>query len=336
MVNIALIGYGYWGPNLARNVHQVPGAKLAVCCDADASRLAQVNLLYPLATVTTKAEDVWASPAVDAVVIATPAQSHFQLAKAALEAGKHVLVEKPLALSSEEARELIKLADARKLVLMVGHTFVYNPAVLKIKELIDQGQLGDVYYAYSTRVNLGRLHRDLNVLWSVVPHDISILLFLFGDMPLEVSARGNSYLKSGVEDVVFVSLFFPNGVMGNVHASWLDPSKVRRMTIVGSQKMVIYDDVESEGKIKVYEKGVLKVDHGEIFGEFQYKLHTGDIHIPKIDLSEPLRNECTHFVECVEKGTRPRTDGENGLQVIKVLEAAQRSLEKRGAPVEVR
>ena len=335
MVNIALIGYGYWGPNLARNLQVLRGAKLVACCELDASRLALAHNLYPHAVTTSHVAEVWHDAGIEAVVIATPPQTHFSLAKAALGAGKHVLVEKPLAMNSRDAEELIALAEARGRVLMVGHTFEYNPAVLKIKELVTQGQLGQVYYAYSTRVNLGRMQRDLNALWSIVPHDISILLFLFDQMPLEVSARGNGYLNTGVEDVVFVSLQFPNGITAYIHASWLDPSKVRRMTIVGSQKMVVYDDVDSEGKVKIYDKGVLKVTHGDIFGEFQYKLHSGDIHIPRIDLSEPLRNECAHFVECVEKGTKPQTDGQNGLRVIKVLEAAQRSLGKRGAPVEV-
>jgi len=290
VVNIALIGYGYWGPNLARNLQLLPGAKLVACCELDASRLALAHNLYPHAVATPHVAEVWHDAGIEAVVIATPPQTHFSLAKAALGAGKHVLVEKPLAMNSRDAEELIALAQARGRVLMVGHTFEYNPAVLKIKELVTQGQLGQVYYAYSTRVNLGRMQRDLNALWSIVPHDISILLFLFEQMPLEVSARGTAYLNTGVEDVVFVSLQFPHGITAYIHASWLDPGKVRRMTIVGSQKMVVYDDVESEGKVKIYDKGVLKVTHGEIFGEFQYKLHSGDIHIPRIDMTEPLPN----------------------------------------------
>jgi len=335
VINVALIGYGYWGPNLARNLHELPGSNLAACCDLDAARLALVQALYPQTRTTSRVAEVWDDASIEAVVIATPARTHFELAKAALDAGKHVLVEKPLTVSSQEAEELVELAKAQDRVLMVGHTFEYNPAVLKIKELMDQGQLGEVYYAYSTRVNLGRVQRDLNALWSIAPHDISILIFLFGQMPSEVSARGASYLNSGVEDVVFVDLLFPNGATAHVHASWLDPSKVRRMTIVGSKRMVVYDDVESEGKVKVYDKGVLKMGDSQIFGEFQYRLHSGDINIPRIDMSEPLRNECAHFIECIREGKRPRTDGENGLRVVKVLEAAQRSLEEHGVPVDV-
>jgi len=335
VINVALIGYGYWGPNLARNLHELPGSNLAACCDLDAARLALVQALYPQTRTTSRVAEVWDDASIEAVVIATPARTHFELAKAALDAGKHVLVEKPLTVSSQEAEELVELAKAQDRVLMVGHTFEYNPAVLKIKELMDQGQLGEVYYAYSTRVNLGRVQRDLNALWSIAPHDISILIFLFGQMPSEVSARGASYLNSGVEDVVFVDLLFPNGSAAHVHVSWLDPSKVRRMTIVGSKRMVVYDDVESEGKVKVYDKGVLKMGDSQIFGEFQYRLHSGDIYIPRIDMSEPLRNECAHFIECIREGKRPRTDGENGLRVVKVLEAAQRSLEEHGGPVDV-
>jgi predicted dehydrogenase len=214
----------------------------------------------------------------------------------------------------------------------VGHVFEYNPAVLKIKELIDDGQIGQVYYLYSNRVNLGRVQSDINVLWSIAPHDVSISLFLLEEMPVQVSARGASYLNGRVEDVVFVTMFFPGDVMAHIQASWLDPSKVRRMTVVGSEKMIIYDDVASEGKVKIYDKGVYRKGES-IYGEFQYKIHSGDINIPKINMSEPLRNECAHFVECVRSGASPRTGGENGLRVVRVLEAAQRSLSSGGETV---
>ncbi len=333
MVNVALVGYGYWGPNLARNLHELAESRLVTCCDLDPARLTTLQRLYPGVKATNQVNDVLNDPDIQAVVIATPARTHFELARAALAADKHVLVEKPLAMNSEEAEQLISLADRHSRVLMVGHTFVYNPATLKIKELIDEGQIGDVYYAYSVRVNLGRVQRDLNALWSIAPHDISIMLFLLGQMPAEVSARGISHLTPPIEDVVFVSLLFPNNVLAHIHVSWLDPSKTRQMTIVGSHKMIIYDDVASEGKVRIYDKGVLKVGNGQIYGEFQYKLHSGDIYIPKIDMTEPLRNECSHFIECVQKGSRPKSDGESGLRVIKVLEAAQQSLEQQGRAV---
>jgi len=336
MLNVALIGYGYWGPNLARNLHQLPACKLVTCCDLDETQLAKVRSLYPGVGTTSDLDAVLNDAGVEAVVIATPARSHFSLVHKALEAGKHVLVEKPIAMASEETETLIKLADEHRRVLMVGHTFEYNPAVLKIKSLIDEGAIGDVYYLYSTRVNLGRVQQDLNALWSIAPHDISIMNFLLGAMPGEVSARGAKYLSGKVEDVVFANLAYPNGVIAHIHASWLDPSKVRKMTIVGSNQMIVYDDIDPEGKVRLYDKGAMQVTGNHVYGEFQYKLRSGDIYIPRIEMSEPLRNEIAHFVECVVEGRRPRTDGRNGLRVVRVLEAAERSIARHGAPEQVK
>jgi len=333
-VPTALIGYGYWGPNLARNLYQNKAARLAVICDSSPERLADVPRLYPGAQTATDASAVFADPAIEAVVISTPVRTHYALARAALEHGKHILVEKPIALSSAECTELIGLAQSHGRTLMAGHTFEYNPAVLKIKELVEKDEIGQVYYIYSNRVNLGRVQRDVNVLWSIAPHDISILLYLLGAMPLQVSARGATYLSEGIEDVVFVTLVFPNNVLAHVHASWLDPSKVRRMTVVGSRKMVIYDDVDPEAKIKIYDKGVYRKGD-PVYGEFQFRLHSGDIFIPKIDMSEPLQVECSHFLECVRSGQRPRSDGESGRRVVRVLEAAQESLLNGGLPVSI-
>lgn len=331
---VALIGYGYWGPNLARNLRQLLTCDLAAVCDQNVNRLVEVKRLYSTSYTTTNFRDLLSEPTIEAVVIATPAQTHHALARESLLSGKHVLVEKPMAMSSAEAKDLIDIANRQKRVLMVGHTFEYSPAVHKIKELVTAGQIGDLYYIYSTRVNLGQVQRDLNALWSIAPHDLSILIYLLESMPLEVSARGASYLNKDVEDVVFVNLLFHGGVIAQVHGSWLDPSKVRRMTLVGSQKMIVYDDVADEGKVKVYDKGVYRKD-AENYGEFQYKLHSGDIHIPKIDMTEPLRNECAHFIECVQQGKKPLTDGESGLRVVKILEAAQKSMENRGMDVEI-
>jgi predicted dehydrogenase len=333
-VRVALVGCGYWGPNLARVLHQLPGCRLASCCDLDQSRLAPMKALYPETIITSDYQELLASPEVEAIALATPARTHYGLGQQALLAGKHLFVEKPLAMSSAEGRELIALAREQSRILMVGHIFEYNPAVLKIKELLDAGEIGQVYYIYSNRVNLGRVQWDINALWSIAPHDISILLFLLGTMPLTVSAHGARYLNDEVEDVVFLTLNFPNRIMGHVQASWLDPSKTRQMTIVGSHKMIVYDDVASEGKVRIYEKGVYR--KGEpIYGEYQYRVHSGDIHIPKIEMSEPLANEVAHFVECVRTGARPRSDGENGLRVLLVLEAAQESLRNDGAMVRV-
>ncbi|MFN2217035.1 MAG: Gfo/Idh/MocA family protein [Anaerolineae bacterium] len=330
-VKVALIGCGYWGPNLARNFYQLPNAELVACCDLDPANLKRMEALYP-ARLTTDLDAILSDPEIEAVALATPVGTHYQLAHKALTAGKHVLVEKPLTTSSADGQELIEIARQQERVLMVGHVFEYNPAVLKIKELIDEGQIGHVYYLYSNRVNLGRVQSDINVLWSIAPHDVSIALFLLDEMPEEVSARGACYLNGRVEDVVFVNMFYTGGVMAHVQASWLDPSKVRRMTVVGSEKMILYDDVASEGKVRIYDKGVYRKGDA-IYGEFQYKVHSGDIYIPKIDMSEPLRNECAHFIECVRTGATPRTGGENGLRVVKVLEAAQHSLSQGGNAV---
>lgn len=330
---IGLIGYGYWGPNLARNFHALANAHLVAVADADAKRLDEPARLYHARTYNDYRE-LLADPTLDAVAISTPARTHFDIARDTLNQDKHVLVEKPLAMSSSEARELIALAERKQRALMVGHTFEHNPAVWKIRELVESRAIGDVYYIYANRVNLGRVQRDINALWSIAPHDISILLYVLGAMPLEVSARGATYISADVEDVVFITLTFPNKILAHVHASWLDPSKTRQMTVVGSEKMIVYDDVDAEAKLRIYDKGVYK--HGSQYGEYQLKVHSGDIFIPKIDLSEPLRNECAHFIECIRDGKRPRTDGENGLRVIRVLEAAQESLGKNGAVVAIK
>lgn len=332
-VRIGLIGYGYWGPNLARNFYQLPEARLVACADEDAARLAEAARLYPLEQTSTDYRALLDNPTLDAIAIATPARMHYEMARAALERGKHVLVEKPLALTGAESRVLTQCAREHDRVLMVGHTFEYNPAVWKIKELLDADALGELFYIYSTRVNLGRVQRDINALWSIAPHDISILLYLLDALPLTVSARGATYLNKEVEDVVFVLLTFPGNVMAHIHASWLDPSKTREMTLVGSDKMIVYDDVDPEAKLKIYDKGVYK--RGDAFGEFQLRVHSGDIHIPKIDLAEPLRLECAHFIECIREHKTPRTDAENGWRVVRVLEAAQQSLEQHGATVPI-
>ncbi len=330
-LRIGLIGYGYWGPNLARNFHQLPGAWFIACADTDPARLEEAARLYSLQQTSADYTDLLANPTLDAVVISTPARSHYEIARAALARGKHVLVEKPLAMSSAEVRDLANCARDNDRILMVGHTFEFNPVVWKIKELLSSRAIGDLYYIYSNRVNLGRVQRDINALWSIAPHDISILLYLLGSLPLSVSARGATYVSEKIEDVVFVLLTFPNNVVAHIHASWLDPSKTRQMTLVGSEKMIVYDDVDSEAKLKIYDKGVYK--RGTAYGEFQLKVHAGDILIPKVDMTEPLKNECGHFVECIREHKQPVTDAEDGLRVVRVLEAAQQSLEQNGAPV---
>jgi predicted dehydrogenase len=334
VTRVALLGFGYWGPNLARNLHLRLGTEWVACAEPDPARRAEVARRYPWVRVLADAAEAVADPQVDAVVVATPARTHRALAGMALDAGRHVLVEKPLALSTADAVALAEQADASGLVLMVGHTFEYNPAVLKTRELLAAGALGELYYLHSQRVNLGRIQRDINALWSIGPHDVSIANFLVGAPPLWAAARGARYLHTEVEDVVFVTLGYDGGVLAHVHASWLDPSKLRRTTVVGSRAMVVYDDLDSEAKLRVYDKGADPVPRGG-FGEFQFRLRSGDMHVPRVELTEPLAIELDHFLTCVADGRRPRSDGWNGARVVAALEAAQRSLEKGGTQVDV-
>jgi predicted dehydrogenase len=332
-VNVAVVGLGHWGPNLARNIAGLPGATLHTLCDADPRRLAKFAAQYPAARVQSDVSQVLEDGQVDAVMIATPVHTHYELAAAALRAGKHVLVEKPLAQTSAQCRELMALAGERGLVLMVGHVFLYNAAVRKVKEYIQSGELGDLYYVYSQRLNLGIIRQDVNALWNFAPHDISILGYWLDAVPQRVSARGFAYIQPGIEDVVFMTLEFASGVAANVHISWLDPNKVRRMTVVGSKKMIVFDDVSPEARIVLYDRGVTKqvtaakgIGSYRDFGEFQLLLRAGDVLIPRIDFSEPLRLECQDLVDAIVTGKPPLSDGENGLRVVQALEAAQESM----------
>jgi predicted dehydrogenase len=331
---VALFGFGYWGPNLARNLHLRLGRDWVVCVDPDPARLAEVAHRYPWVRTGRDADEVLAEEAVDAVVIASPARTHGELAASALAAGKHVLVEKPLALSTAAAVAVAEQADATGLVLLVGHTFEYNPAVTKMRALLRAGELGELYYLHSQRVNLGRIQRDINALWSIGPHDVSIANYLIGSAPRWVAARGARYLHTDVEDVVFATLGYDQAVLAHLHISWLDPSKLRRTTVVGSRRMVVFDDLDSEAKLRVYDKGADPVGVGE-YGEYQFRLRAGDIHVPRTDLTEPLALELDHFLECVATGARPHTDGWNGVRVVATLEAAQQSLDKGGQQVAV-
>jgi predicted dehydrogenase len=338
LINVAVIGMGYWGPNLARNFAALPGVHLYSVCDVREEPLRRMGQQYPGTRLTTEYRELLDDPAVDAVVVATPAETHYALAKESMDTGKHVLVEKPLAMSASQCRDLIDLADQLGKVLMVGHVFRYNAAVQKLKSCIESGELGEVYYISSSRLNLGRIRQDINAMWNFAPHDISIITHLLGMMPSQVNARGFPYIQKSVEDVVFMTLFFPNGASASVHISWLNPRKVRTMTVVGSKKMAIYDDVSADAKIQIYDKGVTKqpglasLGDFDTFGEFQLLLRAGDVLIPKIDFVEPLRVECQHFVDCITNGSRPMTDGWDGLHVVQVLEAAQRSMENEGRP----
>ncbi len=332
MIKVAVVGCGYWGPNLVRNFQRLEGCELSICCDLDPMQLAAIESQYPGIKTTTRLEQVLQSDA-DAVVLATPVRTHHRLGKQVLLAGKHLLVEKPLAYTSQECRELIGLAEQRSLVLMAGHLFLYNPAVEKLREIVASGDLGEMFYMYSQRLNLGRVQTDINAMWSLAPHDVSIAMYLFGEAPVEVSARGASYLTRGIEDVVFLSMTFPSGPIAHCHVSWLDPSRTRKVTLVGSKRMAVYDDTLEDGKIAIFDKWVSREDANGATGAARFSLHSGDVFKPEIPRLEPLAQECAHFVRCIREGRRPLTDGSNGLEVVRVLEAAQASLEQHGAPV---
>ena len=337
-VHIAQVGLGYWGPNIARNLAAVEGGELVALCDMNTERLERMGRQLPGTRLVGDIEAVLSDPSIDAVVLATPVDTHFALARSVLEAGKHVMVEKPLATTSEDCQTLIDLADDGDLRLMVGHVFLYNAAVQKVKEYIDSGDVGEIYYVYSQRLNLGQVRHDVNAMWNFAPHDISILCHWLDAEPLSVTAHGHAYIQPDIEDVVFMNLDFPRGIGANVHISWLDPLKVRRMTVVGSEKMVVYDDVSADAKVVVYDRGVTKrlLDRADAtlgayrsYGEFQLLLRAGDVLIPKIDFTEPLQLECQHFVDAIRNGTTPLTDGRQGLAVVRALETAQRSLSAR-------
>jgi predicted dehydrogenase len=329
-VRVGAIGCGYWGPNVIRNLDELPDVYLCSVCDSDPHRLRPVAARYPNARATTNLADILEDPNTDAVYIATPVSTHFSLVKQALLYGKHVLVEKPLATTPEQAEQLAQLAADRGRTLMVGHTFVFSPPVRKVKELIDSGQVGPIYYVESTRVNLGLFQKDVSVLWDLGPHDVSILLYWLDEVPRTVSARGRSFHGETLEDVAFVTLEFPSGILAQLQISWLAPSKLRRTSIVGRQRMVVYDDLEPVEKVKVFDRGVDREPAS--FGEFQLTYRSGDILIPRLDTTEPLRLECAHFVECIHTGREPDANPRSGIDVVRVIQAAERSLREGGAP----
>jgi len=332
-IRVGVVGLGYWGPNLARNFERLPDTELAYCCDLVAENLEKARAQFPGAVVTGDLDEVLADGGLDAVVIATPAPTHYSLGKRVLEAGKHALIEKPLALRAADAEDLVATAAAKQRLLMVGHLLEYHPGVRKVKELLEAGELGRPFYVYANRLNLGKVRADESALWSLGPHDISVINYLTGEEPEEVSARGECYLQDDVEDVVFGYIRYPSGMIGHLHVSWLDPHKSRKITVVGADKMVVFDDMEAERKVTVYDRGATTTrTKFETYGEF-VTLHFGDIHIPKLSNEEPLRVECRHFVECIREGRPPLSDGRDGLNVVRVLEAMERSLRDGGRPV---
>jgi predicted dehydrogenase len=332
-IKLAMVGVGNWGHNLLRNFLSLPDARVCICCDADETVRNNIAEGHPSMPITADVSEALAHPEVEAVVIATSVVMHYAHAKEALLAGKHVYVEKPLTMTVAEAEELVRIAEERRLKLMVGHLLIYHPAVTYLKDLVGSGELGEIFYCYSQRVNLGKVRKDENALFSFAPHDISVLLYLLEEDPERVSAWAKAYLQPGVEDVVFLNLQFADGKMAQCHVSWLDPHKVRKLTIVGDRKMVVFDDMESDEKIKIFDKGVERpafVDYGE-----SLTVRFGDIYIPRIAMTEPLRLECQHFLDSIRQDTTPLTDGRDGLRVVRVLEAAQASYKLGGQPMDL-
>jgi predicted dehydrogenase len=333
-LRFAVVGYGYWGPQLVRNLDRIPNAEVARIVDLSAERRQTARLEFPGAQVVGRFEEALESD-VDAVVIATPIRTHYELARRALEQGKHVLVEKPLTASSAEAEELVTLAESVGRVLMVGHTFMYNPAVETLRRLVQERTVGNVLYIDSSRTNLGIFQPDINVMWDLAPHDISILCYILDQAPVSVSAHGGAYVQPKLHDVVYLTLKFPNGALANVHVSWLNPAKIRRFTVVGDKQMVIYDDVAATEKIRVFDHGVDRPPMTSTFGEFQLSYRYGDIVSPHIFWTEPLAAECRHFMQAIVEGVTPRSDARNGLLIVRVLEAAEYSLANDGVSVPI-
>lgn len=337
MIKMGVIGCGYWGPNLIRNFVAQKGAQLAYISDLDEKRLNHVGLLYPQTKKTRNHREMLEDPEVQAVVVATPMSTHFPLGREVLESGKHLFLEKPMATTSADCRALNRMAAERGLQVMVGHTFIYTPAVRKIKTLMDAGELGEIYYVNISRVNLGIFQKDANVVWDLAPHDVAMLNYLFGADPVSVSAVGHCYVQKelGIEDVAFVTLEYPGGRLVHIHVSWLDPNKIRLCTFVGSRKMLVYDDVSPAEKIRVYDKGVDVQPHYENFGEFQLLYRSGDVFIPRLDTVEPLKAETAHFLDLIRGTATPLSSGDHGLRVVQVLEGACLSMKENGRRVDL-
>lgn len=339
-IGVGVVGCGYWGPNLVRNFWHHPDSEVVACCDLRDKRLSEMIRLYKVSSTYNDSADLIGDPNVDVVVIATPTHTHFSLALQAIKAGKHVLVMKPLCTKSQEAEILIEEAERRNLTLGVDHTFIYTGAVRKIKELASSGELGDIFYFDSVRINLGLFQHDVNVLWDLAPHDISIMDHVLPDEPVEVSAVGAAHVGTAVENIAYLTVHYENNTLGHVHVNWLAPAKVRRTIIGGSRRMLIYDDTEPSEKIKVYDKGVdVTVTNGngdqQVY-EALVQYRSGDMYAPKLEQKEALAVEVDHFLACVKTGRRPESDGDSGLRVVRILEAAQRSMSVSGAPVQLR
>ena len=335
-VRIGILGCGYWGINYVRVFSELPEAQVVVVCDQSHDRLAEVQRRFPAVEITTDLDDVLLHHEVDAVVVCTNATTHYSVTRRILMVGRHALVEKPLATSVEHAEALIALAETNAAVLMVGHTFMYNAGIRKVKEYIRQAA-GPVYYVYSCRTNLGPIRRDVNAVWDLAPHDIAIFNYLLESSPEWVSAVGARVLRNCREDVGFISLGYPDGIVGHIHVSWADPHKAREVVVVGSDRRIVFNDLNGLEQVRVFEKGVKPIQHAEplSYGEYHLQIRDGDILSPRLEVSEPLKNQCRHFLDSVRSGTHPLTSGREGEAVVRVLEAVDRSLHLNGAPVEV-
>jgi predicted dehydrogenase len=334
MINVAVIGYGYWGPNLVRNFQEVGNTQIVACCDLNTERLAQAKAKYPSLWTTTDYDSVLTDSSIDAVVIATPIATHYAFARKALDYGKHVLVEKPIAASVAEAESLIEIADKYRLTLMVNHTFIYTGAIRKMREIVERGELGDLYYFDSVRINLGLIQRDVNVLWDLAPHDIAILNYLVVEKPASICANGACHIGNGIENVAYLTVYFDSGLIAHFHNNWLAPVKIRTLILGGSKKMILYDDIETSEKVKVYDRGV-DVSAPERVHQALINYRLGDMWAPKLDQTEALHLVASEFVHCIETGSRPLTDGVGGLDVVRILEAAEMSIKRRGREVKL-
>ena len=328
---VGVIGCGYWGPNLVRNCQAIPEARVKYVCDLDQSRLDYMSSLYQDVEATKDYRQIFNDPEVDSVFIATPVATHSKLGIESLEAGKNTFIEKPLSPSVRECNRLIEAADERFLVLMVGHTFVFSSPVREIKKIIDSGEIGEVMYVASRRLNLGLFQQDINVAWDLAPHDLSIVLYLLEKQPISINCQGKSHLVDGMEDITSITLNFENGCIALIQSSWIDPRKVREMTIVGTKKMIVFDDTEPLEKVRIYDKSVNVPPHYDTFAEFHYSYHYGDVRIPFIKQTEPLRVECQHFFDCIDKGIDSLSSGKKGREVVAILEAAGESLKNNGS-----
>ena len=332
-ITVGVIGCGYWGPLLVRNFKGLPDCQLKAVCDVNTERLKHVRALYPDIEGMTHPQQFFNGSNLDAVVIATPVKHHYSLAKASLLAGKHTLIEKPMASSSAECEELIEIAERNGVVLMLDHTFLYSSPVQKIAEIVQAGDLGEIRYINCRRLNLGLFQKDINVAWDLAPHDISIILHILDEFPTTINCQGNAHITPGVEDVTNMSLSFRHKRFATIQSSWLEPRKIREMTIVGTRRMIVYDDLRTREKIRIYDARVERPPHYDTFAEFQYSYHYGDSYIPYLQQEEPLKLACQHFIDCINTLSQPLTGGPQGLEMVRILEAASTSLTMNGAPV---